>query len=45
MQNDVQQRAVDFKVAVYSIKPNFRNLFMKWLTRERVAPVISASVS
>jgi hypothetical protein len=27
------------------MKPNFRNLFMKKLTRDRVVPIISASVS
>src|SRR4029078_6704060 len=27
------------------MNPAFRNLFMKWLTRERVVPIISASVS
>ena len=27
------------------MKPNRRNLFMKWLTRDRVVPIISASVS
>ena len=27
------------------MKPSFRNLFMKTLTRERVVPTISASVS
>ena len=26
------------------MKPNSRNLFMKWLTRDRVVPIISASV-
>ena len=30
---------------LYSIKPNLRNLFMKKLTRDRVVPIISASVS
>jgi hypothetical protein len=30
---------------LYSIKPNLRNLFMKKLTRARVVPIISASVS
>ena len=30
---------------LYSIKPSFRNLFMKKLTRDRVVPIISASVS
>ena len=30
---------------LYSIKPNLRDLFMKKLTRDRVVPIISASVS
>ena len=30
---------------LYSMKPNFRNLFMKKLTLERVVPIISAKVS
>ncbi len=30
---------------LYSIKPSFRKRFMKKLTRERVVPIISASVS
>jgi hypothetical protein len=30
---------------LYSMKPSRRNLFMKKLTRERVVPTISASVS
>jgi len=30
---------------LYSMYPSFRNLFMKKLTRDRVAPTISASVS
>jgi hypothetical protein len=30
---------------LYSINPNRRNLFMKKLTRDRVVPIISASVS
>ncbi len=30
---------------LYSMKPSFLNLFMKKLTRERVVPIISASVS
>jgi hypothetical protein len=30
---------------LYSMKPNFLNLFMKRLTRGRVVPMISASVS
>jgi len=27
------------------MKPNFLNLFMKKLTRDRVVPIISASIS
>jgi hypothetical protein len=27
------------------MNPNCRNLFIKWLTRERVVPIMSASVS
>ena len=30
---------------LYSIKPSLLNLFMKKLTRDRVVPIISASVS
>jgi hypothetical protein len=30
---------------LYSIKPNLRNLFIKKLTRDRVVPIISASIS
>jgi hypothetical protein len=32
-------------VPLYSMKPNLRNLFMKKLTRDRVVPIISASIS
>jgi hypothetical protein len=35
---------MDFNVAVV-IRPSSRNLFMKALTRDRVVPIISASVS
>ena len=34
-----------FNPPLYSMSPNLRNLFMKKLTRERVVPIISASVS
>ena len=34
-----------FRPPLYSMKPSFRNLFMKKFTRERVVPTISASVS
>ena len=30
---------------LYLMKPNFRNLFMKKFTRERVEPIVSASIS
>jgi hypothetical protein len=30
---------------LYLMKPSFLNLFMKKLTRERVVPIISASIS
>jgi hypothetical protein len=30
---------------LYSMKPSFLNLFMKKLTRDRVVPTISASIS
>jgi hypothetical protein len=30
---------------LYLMKPSFRNLFMKKFTRERVVPIISASIS
>lgn len=33
------------KPSVYSMSPSFLNLFMKKLTRDRVVPTISASVS
>jgi hypothetical protein len=45
MQNDIQQWAVDFDAAVVSNQTQFWNLFIKKLTRERVVPIISASVS
>jgi hypothetical protein len=44
VQNHVQQGIMDF-FPLYSINPNLRNLFMKKLTRDRVVPIISASVS
>ena len=33
------------RVAVVVDETQLRNLFMKWLTRDRVVPIISASVS
>jgi hypothetical protein len=36
---------MDFDAAVVVNKPSFRNLFMNELTRDRVVPIISASVS
>jgi hypothetical protein len=41
-QDHVQQGIMDLDFSVVlSIKPNLRNLFMKKLTRDRVAPIIS----
>ena len=34
-----------FSPPLYSMKPSFRNLFMKKFTRDRVVPTISASIS
>ena len=45
MQDHAQQGAVDLEVPVIFDEPMRRNLFMKELTRERVVPIISASVS
>ena len=42
---DTQERAMDFQMPVVVNEAALRNLFMKWLTRERVVPIISASVS
>jgi hypothetical protein len=41
----VKSEGLTLRPPLYSISPSFRNLFMKKLTRERVAPIISASVS
>jgi hypothetical protein len=45
VQDHIQQGIMDLEFPLYSIKPNLRNLFMKKLTRDRVVPIISASVS
>jgi len=45
VQHDAQERRIDLKTAIVLMKPSFLNLFMKKLTRERVVPIISASVS
>ena len=46
VKDDGQEGAVDLDVTpLYSMNPRSRNLFMKKLTRERVVPIISASVS
>ncbi len=45
MQDDTQEGIVDVNFAVYSMKPSFRNLFMKKLTRDLASPIIVASIS
>jgi hypothetical protein len=45
VQNYIQQGIMDFQFSVVFDGPNLRNLFMKKLTRDRVVPIISASVS
>jgi hypothetical protein len=45
VQHDAQERSIDLNSPLYLMKPNFLNLFMKQLTRERVVPIISASIS
>ena len=45
VQNHVQQGTMDFQFSVVFDKTQLRNLFMKKLTRDRVVPIISASVS
>jgi hypothetical protein len=45
MQHHRQQRFVNLDFAVVFDKASLRNLFMKKLTRDRVVPTISASVS
>jgi hypothetical protein len=45
VQDSVQQRGVDFEVSVVADVAQLPKLFMKWLTRERVVPIICASVS
>jgi hypothetical protein len=43
VQNSIQQRRVDLETAVVVDVAQCRNLFIKWLTRERVLPIMSAS--
>ena len=43
--DDAEERLLIVRPPLYSMNPSFRNLFMKKFTRERVAPIISASVS
>jgi hypothetical protein len=45
MQNNVQQCGMDFDMAVVIDQPQFSELVHKKFTRERVVPIISASVS
>jgi hypothetical protein len=41
----VSSELLTLRPPLYSMSPSLRNLFMKKFTRERVAPIISASVS
>src|SRR5258705_3930265 len=41
----LRREALTFRPPLYSMNPNFLNLFMKKFTRERVVPTISASIS
>src|ERR1700674_2749913 len=41
----LRREASMWRPPLYLMKPSFLNLFMKKLTRERVVPIISASVS
>jgi len=41
----LRREACTLRPPLYSMNPNFLNLFMKKFTRERVVPTISASIS
>ena len=41
----LRREALILRPPLYSMKPSFLNLFMKKFTRERVVPIISASIS
>ena len=45
MENNTEEGSVDLQTAIVVNDPNFLNLFMKRLTRERVVPIMSASTS
>ena len=45
VQDDAEGRGVDLQAAVMSVDPRSLNLFMNKLTRDRVVPIISVSVS
>ena len=45
MQNDIQQRAVDFQVTVVINQAQLSKFVHEEATRPRVVPIISASVS
>jgi hypothetical protein len=45
VEDDVEERTVHVQPAVVFQETQFGNLFMKKLTRDRVVPIISASVS
>jgi len=44
VQDDAEKELLMWISPLYSMKPSLRNLFMKKLTRERVVPIISASI-
>ena len=45
VEDDIEKGAVHpCNLPLYSMKPSLRNLFRKKLTRERVVPIMSASV-
>ncbi len=45
MEDHIEEGAMHLQLAVVVNEPSLRNLFMKKLTRKRVVPIISASVS
>jgi hypothetical protein len=45
VQDDAQESRVDLEATVMFDETEFLNLFMKKFTRDRVVPIISASIS